>query len=98
MNTDLTFEQLPNAIATLKKDIGELKALLLSRNEQGKHQPIEHPMPIEEAATFLGLSKPTIYSKVSKSELPYSKRGKRLYFFKSELLEYLKEGRQKTIN
>jgi hypothetical protein len=43
---------------------------------------------------FLNLSVPTIYSKVSKNELPYMKRSKRLYFSSSELLEYLKHGRK----
>ena len=69
-----------------------------------KHQPQQaeptelpdNPILIQDAAHFLGLTIPTMYSKVSKGEVPVSKRGKRLYFFRSELLEYLKEGRQKS--
>ena len=56
----------------------------------------ETPIPIKEAAQFLNLTVPTMYSKVSKGEVPVTKRGKRLYFFRSELLKYLKEGRKKT--
>lgn len=51
---------------------------------------------VEEAANFLRLSTPTIYSKVSKGELPFMKRSKRLYFSKEELMEYVKGGRQQT--
>lgn len=43
---------------------------------------------------FLNLTVPTIYSKVSKGELPVMKRSKRLYFSSTELMEYLKEGRK----
>jgi excisionase family DNA binding protein len=70
-----------------------LKAL---RNEQ---PPTDHPeqlLTIQEAAEFLSLAVPTMYSKVSKGELPVMKRGKRLYFSRTELLEYLKAGRKKS--
>lgn len=53
-------------------------------------------MTIGQAAEFLNLTVPTMYSKVSKGELPVMKRSKRLYFSKSELMEYIKEGRKKT--
>lgn len=56
----------------------------------------ESPIFTKEAAEFIGVAVPTMYSKVSKGEIPVSKRGKRLYFFHSELLQYLKEGRKKS--
>ena len=64
-----------------------------------KVEPTEQPekfLTIQEVAQFLNLTVPTIYSKVSKRELPCMKRGKRLYFSSTELLEYIKEGRKKT--
>lgn len=51
---------------------------------------------IQGAADFLHLKVPTIYSKVSRGELKNMKRGKRLYFSKLDLIEYLEEGRRKT--
>ena len=56
----------------------------------------EKLLTIQEAEAFLRLSVPTIYSKVSKCELPVMKRGKRLYFSTEELLAYVKAGRKKT--
>ena len=53
-------------------------------------------LTIQEAAEFLKLTVPTIYSKVSKGELPVMKRSKRLYFSSTELMEYLKGGRKKS--
>jgi excisionase family DNA binding protein len=62
-------------------------------------EPTEQPekfLNIQEAARFLNLTVATIYSKVSKRELPCMKRGKRLYFSSTELKEYIKEGRKKS--
>ncbi len=53
-------------------------------------------MTAEEAAAFLRLSVPTVYSKVSRGELTVMKRGNRLYFSKYELIDYLRAGRKKS--
>ncbi len=93
---NLTFEQLPTAVTLLTKEISELKALLLQKNEQ---QPTEQPeqlLTIQQAAELFNLTVPTMYSKVSRGELPVMKRGKRLYFSRTELMEYLKAGKKKT--
>lgn len=66
---------------------------------QKKSQAIEQPdqlFSIQEASDFLSLSVPTIYSKVSKGELPVMKRSKRLYFSRLELIDYLKKGKRKS--
>lgn len=70
-----------------------LKAV--QNNNPTTDQP-EQLLTIQEAAEFLSLTVPTIYSKVSKGELPVMKRSKRLYFSRTELLEYLKDGRKKS--
>ena len=64
-----------------------------------KVEPTDQPeqlLTIQEAAKFLNLTVPTLYSKCSKRELPFCKRGKRLYFSSSELMSYIKEGRKKS--
>lgn len=66
------------------------------RNEQPTTDQPEQLLTVQEAAQFLNLTVPTIYSKVSKGELPVMKRSKRLYFSRTELLEYLKDGRKKS--
>lgn len=71
----------------------------LRNNKQESKAPTNQPeqlLTIEEAAEFLSLTVPTMYSKVSKGELPVMKRSKRLYFSRTELLEYLKDGRKKS--
>lgn len=94
-NENLTFDLLPKAIQNLTNEVSELKSLLLNKQEQKQEQP-EKLLSIKQAAQFLNLSVPTIYTKVSKGELPFMKRSKRLYFSSSELMAYLKDGRNKS--
>jgi len=46
-------------------------------------------LTVNEAGDFLGLVPVTIYSKVAKGELKAFKRGKRLYFSRKSLVEYI---------
>lgn len=61
-----------------------------------KIDPLPEFLTIQEAATFLNLAVPTIYAKVSKRELPFIKKSKKLYFSKSSLTDYLSEGKNDT--
>jgi excisionase family DNA binding protein len=92
----LTFDQLPQAVTMLTKEVGELKRLLTQQQEQAPTQQPEQLLTVQEAAQFLNLTVPTIYSKVSRGELPVMKRSKRLYFSNTELMAYLKDGRRKS--
>lgn len=75
----------------------ELEAYFAIQTQRDTHQlESEQFLTIQEAAQFLSLTVPTMYSKVSKGELPVMKRSKRLYFSRVELLEYLKDGRKKS--
>lgn len=51
---------------------------------------------IEEAADFINLARTTIYALTSKNEIPFYKRGKKLYFKKKDLIEWLEKGKRKT--
>lgn len=53
---------------------------------------------VEEAASFLGIAKATLYGKCSKLLVPHFKQGKKLYFRQSELTRYLQSGKRKTIH
>ncbi len=51
---------------------------------------------IDLAIQITGLAKPTIYGLVSERKMPHSKQGKRLYFSRQELTEWIKNGKRKT--
>lgn len=67
-----------------------------SKQTEPSAQSNDKPLSISQAADFLNLSVPTLYSKVSRGELPVMKRGKRLYFSLPELKDYLKAGRKRS--
>jgi excisionase family DNA binding protein len=96
MEHNLTFNDLPTAVTMLTKEVSELKRLLIEKQELPTTEQPEQLLSVQEAAKFLNLTVPTIYSKVSKGELPVMKRSKRLYFSSIELMEYIKDGRKKS--
>ena len=93
---EITFETLPKAVTTLQDSVNEIKRLLLEKSNEPQPQADEL-LTVQDTAKFLRLSVPTVYSLISKGELPVMKRSKRCYFSKVELLNYLKQGRKKTL-
>jgi excisionase family DNA binding protein len=93
MTQNLTFEQLPEAVTMLANEVSELKRLLVQK--QQSTEPQNALISIDQAAELLQLTKPTIYSKHSKGELPgVCKVGKKLFFEKDVLINWIKEGRK----
>lgn len=89
-----------NPFESLESRLSNIENLILDLKHQSKEVQLikqsEELLNVQEAAEFLNLTVPTIYSKVSKGELPVMKRSKRLYFSSIELMEYLKVGRKKS--
>lgn len=90
----VNFDSLPQVVQELNAKIDNIMLLLQSAKPDVKQGDL---LTIQEAATFLNLSKSTLYNKVNKSELPYMKKGKRLYFSRSELMDYIKSGKFSSI-
>lgn len=91
-----TFDNLPQMVMSLYNEISELKSLLLKNQVNEKAEIPERFLNIQEAAKLLGLTKSTLYTKVSRNEVPHFKQGNRLYFSNIELIEYLKQGKRNT--
>lgn len=72
-----------------------LKYNLPNTNPQ---QAKDELLTVQDTAKFLSLSVPTVYGLISKGEIPVMKRSKRCYFSKDELINYLKQGRKKTLS
>lgn len=95
MTQELTFNDLPEVVATLVSEISELIEAVKSLQKEKTSQEVDKLLSIQEAGELLSLTVPTMYNKVSKNEVPYMKRGKRLYFSKTDLMAYLKSGKNK---
>jgi excisionase family DNA binding protein len=91
---NLTFEQLPGAVALLLEKVSRLETLLENRPE-AKEVAIRM-LNVTEAAELLHISVQALYTKVSRREVPVYKPGRRLYFNREELLEWMMGGRRKT--
>lgn len=91
---NLSFDQLPVLISELKTEIVEMKSLLLQRSESQIES--NNPINIKQVAELTSLTVPTLYGYCQRKEIPYQKKGNRLYFFKSEVIDWIKTGKSKT--
>jgi excisionase family DNA binding protein len=93
----IKFEDLPQAVGQLIEKIDRLEKSLNELNLNLNPDQSTDLLDIKQAASLLNLAVPTVYAKVSKNEIPYMKQSKRLYFSKSELLQYIQSGHAETI-
>lgn len=91
-----------NPFEILEARLSNIENLLLDLKHNSKEpisqREVEELLTVKQAAELLKLSVPTIYGYVQRAEIPVSKRGKRLYFSKQELLDWVKEGRKRTLS
>lgn len=93
---EISFENLPKAVAHLTNEIAEIKSMVQNAKisePKGKRIPIG----IEDVCKIIGKAKPTIYTLVRQRKIPCYKNGKKLYFFEDELLEWISKGKKKTL-
>lgn len=76
----------------------ELETYFATQKQGNTNQPEpEQLLTVQQAAELLNLSVPTLYGYTQRAEIPVCKRGKRLYFSKQSLFEWIKDGRKKTL-
>lgn len=93
---ELTFNELPKAVTQLYDKLENIERLLLEKSNELQPEA-DQLLTIKQASEFLKLSVPTLYGKVHDAVIPVSKKGKRLYFSKKELTDWIKTGRKKTV-
>ena len=87
-------------IVTTKDELQEIihESIKSAISEQNSQQQSEEPdriLSLKETATFLNLAQQTVYGFTSKQQIPFIKKGKKLYFRKSELEKWLLDGNVK---
>ena len=94
-----SFDTLPKIVAGLcdKLEAIDHKLDLLIAAPQ-EHADQHVMLDIKEASELIGKTIGTIYSLTSQKAIPYSKRGNKLYFFKDELLAWIKAGGKADID
>ena len=82
-----TFNDIPILLARIDDKLGIIAAWI--QNGASRQDP-HAILTIDEAVAFTGYSKSAIHSATSKDTIPHFKRGNKLFFFKDELVEWLK--------
>ena len=82
-----TFNDVPCLLANIDEKLGFIVEWIQSGASQQDPHAI---LTIDEAVAFTGYSKSAIHSATSKDTIPHFKRGNKLFFFKDELVEWLK--------
>lgn len=94
----LTLETLPKAFKHLTIEVSEIKRLLLDKSNELPTE-IDRWFDLNELCIYHPdkPSKPTVYGWVNAGIIPVHKGGKKLRFLKSEIDNWLRQGRKKTL-
>ena len=97
MANEITFDKLPQAVGYLTEQVERIHKIVAALQPQtaiDKHRIVE----IDEACQITRKAKPTIYTLARKGLIPAYKRGKKLYFYEDELLQWIESGRKPFLN
>lgn len=95
--TDISFNDMPKALAYLIGKVDKLKTLL-SVQTTAKVEPSNRWFNLQELCEYLPdrPAKQTVYGWIGQHAVPYHKKGKKLQFLKSEIDAWLKSDKRKT--
>jgi len=71
-----------------------IKSAIIEQNTQLQSEDPDKMMSLKEVAIFLNRAQQTVYGFTSKQQIPFIKKGKKLYFRKSELEKWIMVGNQ----
>ena len=98
---EITHNNLPEAMMLLIQKVDYIMNHFMNEaaitSEPTPSIPEKELLTVYDVSQMLSLSKGTIYNMTSARQIPFMKKGKRIYFDKLEILEWIKEDRQKTI-
>jgi len=92
---DNYFQEIDSKINAIQAQLLKIQESLASTRQIFK--PEDDIISIQEACTITHNAIGNMYILTSKSLIPHMKRGKRLYFSRTELINWIKEGKKKTI-
>ncbi len=97
MDTNMSFEKIFRKIVREENEalLNRVKELL---SDKTSITIDSKPMVFDATCKYIPCSRSYLYKLTSKNLIPHSKRGKKLYFIKSELDAWLIENKVKTID
>ena len=97
MANEITFDKLPQAVGYLTEQVERIHKIVAALQPQtaiDKHRIVE----IDEACKITRKAKPSIYTLARKGLIPAYKRGKKLYFYEDELLQWIESSRKTLLD
>ncbi len=100
-NDVITFDNLPEAVTQLLQEVAYIKNHLLNQSAstpESMQYPAENKfLTVTEVSQMLNISTGAIYNMTSTRQIPFFKKGGRVYFDKKEIDEWIRQDRRKTI-
>jgi excisionase family DNA binding protein len=87
--SSIPFDQIPALLIDLADNVGIIKSTVLNHNTSFQCEP---PIDVQQAGVHVFLDEQTIYRLVRQKKIPFHKQGRKLYFYKSELNDWIKSG------
>ena len=88
------FDKMPEILRQLFEKVERIEAtldkIIILKQET------DNPLSIEEAASYLNVTKAALYSMTSRRLIPFSKPGKRVYFLKKDLDTWVNQAKINT--
>ena len=93
---NLTFDQLPAAVSKLLEKVSNIEIQL--QNGSSRKPDTDHWFDLNDLCRYHPdkPAKPTVYGYVQNRLIPFHKKGKKLFFLKSEIDAWLRLGRHRT--
>lgn len=88
---EITFDKLPMAVAAIDRKVnGLIERIDTLFGKDSEDKGTKHELlDLKAAAKFIGKATSTLYSMTSTRQIPFHKRGNKLYFFKDELTSWI---------
>lgn len=98
LEKQLTFNDMPQALAYLINKVDKLETLLRNINNTPT-EPSDRWFDMKELSAYLPdhPARQTVYGWISRHAIPYHKKGKKLQFLKAEIDSWLKTDKRKTV-
>ena len=95
---NITFEDMPKAMSWMMDKFNELDSKIDGLNNSPQTPPSEIWMNLKELREYLPShpAEQTVYGWTSCHQIPFHKKGKRIMFLKSEIDDWLHDGKMKS--
>jgi hypothetical protein len=95
---NITFEDMPKAMSWMMDKLNELDSKIDGLNNSPQTAPSEIWMNLKELREYLPShpAEQTVYGWTSCHQIPFHKKGKRIMFLKSEIDDWLHDGKMKS--